>query len=228
MRACLLTIVLLVSPVAATAGPGNSNWQYVTSADGIAVFAREVPGRGFPTFRGIGTVDSNVFDVLAVLSDIERYPLWTAGCKEARQLRKVSEREYLLYTRIDAPWPVADRDAVTRGVVYVDRKNRVVNLRFAAIESPLKGPVKGVVRMMSFQGHYRLTVLGESKTLVDYEVDADPGGLVPKWLAKLTTRRFPLDTIRNLRKQAKKTSQERWYAERVKRWRVMEKDLVVR
>ena len=83
------------------------------------------------------------------------------------------------------------------------------------------GEVKGVVRMYNLRGYYRFTALDASHTHVDYQVDADPAGSLPRWIAKLATRTLPLDTLRAMRKQAQRT--RGWYAERIKRWQAMEK-----
>ena len=217
LRAVPLLLCLLALPAHA------QDWQHITSEDGIAVTAREVQGRGFPTFRGVGVIDASLWEILAVLSDVGRHRDWMFRCLEARQLRKISEMEYIVYSRTDAPWPVSDRDAVFHSTVHPSLKDLTIDVRFRAVQSPLMGPVKGVVRMTKLQGYYRLKSLGPEKTLMDYQVDADPGGMLPGWLAKLATRRLPIDTIRSLRKRVKVT--RGWYTERIKRWQALEQEL---
>jgi len=214
--------ILLAITLALVAGPARgAGWETVTRADGIVVTKLEVPGRGFPTFRAVGTVDANLYDLLGMLSDVGRHKEWMQRCAEARLLRKISETEYVVYSRTDAPWPVADRDAVFHSKVYWDTNTRVVDIRFWAEKSPLMGEVKGVVRMYNLRGHYKFTALDAGRTHVDYQVDADPAGSLPRWIAKLATRSLPLDTLRAMRKQAQRT--RGWYAERIKRWQAMEK-----
>ena len=65
--------------------------------------------------------------------------------------------------------------------------------------------VDGVVRMPHLDGHYEFTVLGDKVTKVDFKINADPGGWIPKWVAKLVSRDIPYKTLRNLRNQVKKT-----------------------
>lgn len=211
-----VALVLLGSSAPAHAAP---SWKWITREDGIAVAMRDVPGRDFPTFRGVGVVGASIYDVLAVLSDTKRQPEWMDRCIDARLLRKISEKEYIVYSRTDVPWPIADRDAVYHSKVHVNRKRNMVNIRFRAVRSKLKGKVKGVVRMTSLRGHFKLSARSLNSTLVDYQVDADPAGSIPRWLAKIATRRLPLQTIRKLRKQVKKT--RGWYTKRIQRWKAM-------
>ena len=191
-------------------------WKWIAREAGVAVAEREVPGRGFPTFRGVGVVKASIFQVLGVLSDTKRHTQWMDRCVEARLLRKISEKEYIVYSRTDVPWPISDRDAVYHSRVHVDRKRHIVDIRFRAVASPLKGKVKGVVRMTRLRGHYKLTAHSLNSTLVDFQVDADPAGSIPKWLARAATRRLPLQTILKLRKQVIKT--RGWYKKRIQRW----------
>jgi hypothetical protein len=202
------------------AGP---KWKSVTREEGIAVMMREVPGRGFPTFRGVALIQAHLFDVLAVLSDIGRYTQWMDQCKEARLLKKINEQERIVYSVTNAPWPVADRDAVYYSKAHVDPKRSVVDIRFHAVRSKRMPERDGIVRMTRLRGHFKLRALGEKITLIDYQVDADPAGSIPKWLAKIATKRLPLHTIRDLRKQVKRT--RGWYRKRIKRWEEMRRKL---
>lgn len=216
MSRLLLVLVLVGASGAAHAAPA---WKWIVREKGIAVAERQVPGRDFPTFRGVGVVNASIFQILGVLSDTARHTKWMDRCIEARLLRKVSEKEYIVYSRTDVPWPISDRDAVYHSRVHVDVKRRLVDIRFRAVKSPLKGEVKGVVRMTRLRGHYKLTARSLTSTLVDFQVDADPAGSIPKWLAKAATKRLPLQTILKLRKQVVKTRGR--YKNRIKRWKAL-------
>lgn len=214
-----LLLLLLWAGLFARPAAAEPAWERVISADGIDVTMREVPGRGFPTYRGVGVIESNFWDVLAVISDVPRHKEWNAHTADARMLQKRSDFEYIVYSRTDVPWPLDDRDAVFHSTVHVNRKRGIIDVRFEAMESPLMPPVKGVVRMTKLRGHYQLTSLGPQRTLMDLQVDADPGGWVPKWMAKLGTKKLPLDSIRNMRRQVQRT--RRWYNDRIRRWQAI-------
>lgn len=193
-----------------------TTWKRVARENGITVTSREVPGRGFPTFRGVGVVHASIFHILGVLSDISQYTKWVDRLIVSKRIKKINERQYVVYSRTDAPWPVSDRDAVFNSDVVVDLVKKQVTIKFWAVKSKQMKQVSGVVRMNKLRGHYKLTALSEKQTRVEYQVDADPGGILPKWIAKIATKRLPLYTIRNLRAQAFKTRGK--YQERIKRW----------
>jgi hypothetical protein len=195
----------------------ETQWQQVTEEEGIVVTMRQLPGRSFPTFRGVGLINANIYQVLAVMSDIARHTEWLEQCLDSRLLRKINKRQYIVYSRTHAPWPVSDRDAVYQSKVEFDATHSFIHVQFWAIPSSLMHPVKGVVRMTDLQGHWKLWARQEHQTLMEYQVNADPKGLLPQWVAKLATKNLPLHTIRNLRQQVKKT--QNWYSQRIAQWK---------
>jgi len=54
--------------------------------------------------------------------------------------------------------------------------------------------------MPRLAGYYHLEVIDAG-----HQVDADPGGLLPDWLVKLTSRKLPIETLVGLRRQVAKT-----------------------
>src|SRR5262245_22760540 len=202
LLALLAAVLLALSP---TTPAGAADWVKETEEKGVVVSTLAVAGRGLPIFRGVGTVDASVFEILAVLDDIGRFTEWMADCKAARVVKQKSELERIEYNRIGAPWPVSDRDTTIRSWVEADLAKREVWARFQSIDTPDAPPVSGVVRMPRLAGFYHLQVIDAGHTKVTYQVDADPGGLLPEWLIKLTTRKLPIETLVGLRRQVAKT-----------------------
>ena len=120
-------------------------------------------------------------------------------------MRQISEFERIEYNRVAAPWPVADRDTTLRSWVEANAGKGEVWARFQSVSVPEAPPVSGVVRMPRLAGYYHLEAIDVDHTKVTYQVDADPGGLLPDWLVKLTSRKLPIETIVGLRRQVAKT-----------------------
>ncbi len=198
----LLTSLLMSLPAPAGADPG---WQQDANEKGVVVTTKIEAGRSLPIFRGVGVVDAGAYDVLAVLDDISKFTEWMSDCAGARVVKQINEFERIEYNRIHAPWPVADRDAAIRSWVEGSAGKGDIWARFQAVDAPSAGPVDGVVRMPRLAGFYHLEAIDAGHTRVTYQVDADPGGLLPDWLIKLTTRKLPIETLVGLRRQVAKT-----------------------
>ena len=198
----LLTSLFVAMPAPASADPG---WQQDANEKGVVVTTKLEAGHSLPIFRGVGVVDAGAYDILAVLNDTGKFPEWSSDCAESRVVKQINEFERIEYNRTHAPWPVADRDAAIRSWVDGSVSKGDIWARFQSVDAPGAGPVDGVVRMPHLAGFYHLEVIDAGHTRVTYQVDADPGGLLPDWLIKLTTRKLPIETLVGLRRQVAKT-----------------------
>lgn len=216
----MVLFVLVLTALTARGTPASaSGWETVAEEHGVLVMMRDVPGRSFPTIRTVAVIEQSIYDVLAVLSDVTRFPQWMQRCAEARRLSQRGELEYVTYSRTEAPWPVSDRDAVYHAKVTVHLEQKLVMVRFRAVKNPRVPARDGIVRLANLKGYYGLKVLGPRRTQIDYELNADPGGWIPTWVGKITARRAVIDTIRALRRQVRKT--RGLYAKRIARWKGM-------
>ncbi len=209
MRALLLFFV--------AAGGLCADWEEVDREAGIVVHQRAVPGRDLPTFRGAGVIEGSIWEVMAVIADSSRRCEWLHRCVGARDIERLGEFSRVIYSRTDAPWPVDDRDVVLKTRLRQVEPGKRVSATFRAISHPAQPPVSGVVRMPYVKGRYELTAEGPGRTRVVYQVDADPGGWLPTWLAKRATRDLPMKTLHNLRAQVRRTRGQ--YESQVEAWK---------
>lgn len=185
--------------------PAEGGWKPVAEEDGIVVTSRPSEHSPLPIFRGVGVVDAPLLAVLAVVTDAERHHEWIFSCSASALVAQTSEATGVVYNRTDTPWPVPDRDVVLDSRVELVDGEREVIVRFSAIAHPERPPQDGVVRMTYLEGHYHLWAEGDAHTRVEYQVDSDPGGSLPTWLATRGTRDMPLETLRALRAQLVRT-----------------------
>lgn len=209
-------LAVVGSPSIAFAG---GKWVTITKEAGITVTNRREKDRQFPTFRGTGRVKHNIFDVFATISDANRNKEWMHQCVGSKLLKQVDDKTRIIYNRTDAPWPVKDRDVTLRAKLNIITPQKEIKIRFRAIKTGLMGEVKDVVRMPVLEGHWYLVAMGEDKTLVEYQVNADPAGELPDWLVEQVSKDLPLHTLRNLRKQVSKTKAAGDYTEFIAKWK---------
>jgi hypothetical protein len=182
----------------------DGGWRQDLTDQGVTVGVKDEPGRNLPVFRGTGTVDASVFELLAILDDAGRHCDWMPNCAGSQLLKKTSDWDRIEYHRTSAPFPVSDRDVVVHSVVTGNVDKQEVWARFDATSLAGHGPVDGAVRMPRLRGYYLLQALDAQRSRVTYQIDADPGGMLPDWLARLASRKLPVQTIVGLRKQAAK------------------------
>ncbi len=213
--AALATVACLLVTTLALAGNG---WEEVTDDEGVRVEEKEVAGRNMPIFRGRTTINARIYTILAVLADFDKHPQWQHACMEAALLKEIDPYNRISYNRIDSPWPVDDRDVVVRSVVKVIPEKNTVSISLKGIASPLKPEVEDVVRMPRMIGTFTLKALGPKKTWVQYQIDADPGGSLPDWVARSAVEDIPFNTLKNLRARTTSKGIEDTYADFIKAW----------
>ncbi|MFP5383779.1 MAG: START domain-containing protein [Gammaproteobacteria bacterium] len=197
LLACLLATTAAAKPASAT------EWELASERDGIVVWTRTIPGAPLKDFRGRMVVDMPLDAVAAGVTDAATYPEWFFQMREARILEGASMDDVYVYFVIGGIWPVSDRDAVARATVTQDPKTLAV--RMIADATPDKiPPVKGLVRMPKMKSGWELTPLSPTRTQVELIGNADPGGMIPLWLANSVVQMMPRETLKRLRRQLDK------------------------
>ena len=178
----------------------GAGWETVVKEGGVVVEKKEVEGRELPVFRGKVVIRGSIYETLTVLDDSSARTKWVHRCSESRVVKTITDFKRYIYNRTDAPWPVNDRDVVVLTNISVDVVKKHVRIAFSS-KSGILPEVDGVVRIPRLEGMYFLEAKGQDHTRVTYEIDTDPGGWLPRWLVKRTTRDIPLKTLLNLQKQ---------------------------
>jgi hypothetical protein len=197
-----LSGLLWCASTTAMSDASEPGWQVLAQERGITVSVREEPGRELPTFRGQGVIEGDVLLVLAVVLDAVGSMEWAEGADEVRVVKTIDARNDVLYTRTDTPWPVSDRD------MYMTRKTEVVKPgeEFRLSVKCMKGEKEreDTIRILDCDSHFVLRKVDANHTSIDYMVNVDPRGSLPKFLIKWASKKVPFDTLVNLEAFAKK------------------------
>jgi hypothetical protein len=207
-RAPPLRVVVLIGIVLSGAFPGvarANDWEIIVERDGIVVSRRFVEGRDFPQLRSVGEVPGTPYEVLAILLDVPAYPKWLPDCVESETVRMLDTWLSIIYTKTNVPWPLSDREVVVENAVtFIDPPSRV-KMTFTAITAPDVERRRGTVRMKLANGFYTIEAIDAARSLVHYELDADPAGTLPAWLISIQSTRNPFETIAGLRRRLDET-----------------------
>lgn len=64
----------------------------------------------------VATIDSPIFNVLAILYEVDLYKTWVPRQGVSQILHSIAKFRFLCYYVFDMPWPVANRDCVCYGI----------------------------------------------------------------------------------------------------------------
>lgn len=176
----------------------DADWRLKKEEDGIKVFTHKVEGSSMEAFKGVATVPFSLDTVIALFEDTPTGKEWMHQCVEFRQLEQASDADRTFYFHQALQWPVADRDIVFRRVRTKDETTGAVRFNFSPA-TEIFPEQKKIVRMPEFASSWKFTPQGENVVLIEYEVLADPGGKIPKWLANRVAVDLPFYTLQRFR-----------------------------
>ena len=95
-------------------------WKLAKQKNQISVYTRSVSGSRFKAILGTMEVSATPGQVAALLRDVQNCVDWVAMCKEARVVRRISDRQEIVYGRNDLPFPALDRDGFSLNQWTID------------------------------------------------------------------------------------------------------------
>lgn len=191
--ALLLTTPLLHS---SQAWAQAEDWKLAKDEDGVQVYLSEVKGSRYKSFRGVTLVKADVSTLGRLQENLRVSCAWLYACAQMRLL-KYTDAAIWVYLDTKLPWPAAPRDLVVK-VVTEDTADGGMIRHLQAAPDYLP-PVKDRIRVPSLSGTWQMIPKGPKLTEVTYEMQGEPGGSVPSWLANQFVVDAPFESLRMLK-----------------------------
>ena len=180
------------------------DWKLVGNEHGIEIYRRDVPGSNVVAFKGQGTIEAPLWKVASILLDTKRAPEWADSLKESRVVRRLGPNTYIEYNHLGMPFILKDREFVSEVLIEVNTDARTFALIYKPTGDggvPVSGNVRGEIRSGVFQVR---SVEPGRRSALTAEIQADPKGAIPAWIANFFQRSWPVKTFESLRSQAAK------------------------
>jgi len=197
MNRCLLLAVLLLGSSALAA----DDWDLAYDREGIRVYLSGVSGSPYQQFRGVSTMKASVRTLTDLQENLRVACKWLYACEQMRLL-EVNGADTWVYLTTNLPWPTMPRDIVLK--VTTERLDDGTLVRHLSAEPGRIPTVEGLIRVSHLSGEWRMRPLDERNTEVTYQLQADPAGDVPGWLANRFVVDAPVVTLRTLRAVAER------------------------
>ncbi|MNZ61573.1 START domain protein [compost metagenome] len=199
----VLRMTLLTAAVLGFAGTAMADdWQLAKDEDGIKVYLSSVPGSKYKAYRGVVDIKADVQNIAALQDDVAGSCKWIHACAEMRLVKQEGAGDSWTYSKIEMPWPVTGRDVVIH--VTVEKTADGGMIRHLKGDPKAVPAVPGQIRVPKLDGEWRLVPKGAGVTEVTYQVQTEPGGSIPSWLANSFVVDAPMNTLKELRATAEK------------------------
>ena len=196
-------ILSLISILFVSSNIIAQNWEKKADKDGVVVYTRSVAGSSFKEFKGETTVKSSLNALVALVDDHDAMINWMHNCSESKLLKRLNRTEGYNYTVTKAPWPVTDRDVITKFSLHQDPKTKVVVITLKG-EKDFIPEKSGKVRVSDLKGKWQFEPLGNGNVKVTYQLHTEPSGSIPSSVANAFVVDLPFESLKNLRKEVTK------------------------
>ncbi len=205
MRAAgvLLGVLLLAAARARAEPPNPESWELLYREDGLSVSADTT--QHHPRYRAEGVIEANLFDLMAVLGDIDHRTQWMGGLAETRIVDGDVEKKVVIYEQYSLPWPCSNRDSVVESVITRNYRTLEVGVEYHETLRADVPPRGGVTRMPQVRGTMYFRYIDKTHSFARLVISLDVGGRLPEWAVNRFVRKAPVLTIEGLTKQVRKT-----------------------
>lgn len=191
-RYAVLALMLL-----SFAGWGEG-WQLRPGKEGILLWTQARPPSPFLALRLEMQVNADPAALLKVLRNTARHQEWLPRSREVRLLAKSGPDDDLVYTRLSAPWPVHDRELITRSHLS---RGADCGLTLEVWAEPNALPVQaGRFRIQESSGRWEAQPRPDGTTLIRLETYTNPGSNLPGWLANPMAIKGALESFQAIRR----------------------------
>lgn len=189
---------VLLFVLAPLAGLAQSPCSLELSKDSINVFTCPRADSRYKTIKSTFTIQSSLSQLAAAVLDVNNYGAWQYKTARVNILKKISERELVYYTEVEAPVLTSNRDFVIRLTVDPDPMTQGLIIEAVSLPNYIP-PIEGVIRIPYSRARWVVVPAGKGKLSVEYTIDIDLGGSVPPWLVNLFAAKAPYETFKSLR-----------------------------
>lgn len=167
--------------------------------NGIRIYTCKEDGRSLKTVKVHLKLPGTLREYKKNLFAVEDYKAWHYRVIEPVLLEKIDSNSFLYYTKVDAPWPISDRDLVLKVTV----KHLPMLEQMEVImqnQSDVVQVKDDLIRVPYSYSRMILTQSSPNEITVDYDINLDPGGSLPSWVINMFCTQGPFETFSNLKK----------------------------
>ena len=199
INSVLLTLILCLAI-------GNifaqEDWKLVREDEGIKIYTKKEVGFDYKTFKGHMVLESSIANFISVLIDVEGLSNWGYKVKSSKLLEKFGDSVLIYYSEAKAPFPYKNRDGIYLNRYKWNEDSRTLLVEIEILDEYLDLNEK-LVRVKG-KGHWKVSELTSGKIDVIFQMQIDPGGSIPGWLANMFVTDSPHYSLLNLKEVIKK------------------------
>eukprot|EP00475_Leptophrys_vorax_P012256 TRINITY_DN18670_c0_g2_i1.p1 TRINITY_DN18670_c0_g2~~TRINITY_DN18670_c0_g2_i1.p1 ORF type:complete len:265 (-),score=84.72 TRINITY_DN18670_c0_g2_i1:65-859(-) len=198
----------------------SEDWGVVSNKSGVKIQYNAEPELSTYSFKISALVRAPLFNLIAVVYEVDLYGNWMPRLKYARELALLSKFQKIVQLEINSVWPIANRDSVIEGfgVDFTQEDALLVVIQsvgdYVQVEVP--EPEESVVRATLNIGAFYIKYISEEETQIYMILNFDPKlPVIPDWVLNFATGQV-LQWIFYFMEKAAKFDDSSPYAEKIR------------
>ena len=179
----------------------EDNWKLVYDEPNLKVY--NLPGADETQLAHIKgqLYDSIPIEIAAeVLLDVSGYKDWLEDLKESHVVSRISDDDFILYSRFQMTWPFQDRDVYLHITVTRDYPHGIFSGHLEKISGPEYPVIPGVLRLPAMDAKIKVCYRTRQITEGEFIETTDVGGVFPKFIKEYMNKQVPHEVLDKLRK----------------------------
>jgi hypothetical protein len=190
-------LALLLFWVNIVSASNNLQWKLYKEDKGNALYTRKVENSPFLEVKAITQINAPQERVLAALGDGDSCTNWQKVCKSSRVFEKISEKEFFIYTVLDLPWPLSDRDLVIRSISESTADDSTITIKLLPATDNFP---KGKYVRAESNGSYVIKKINDKRTEFTWIMHTNIGGKISP---KVINPQLVSNTLKDLKRLVK-------------------------
>ena len=175
----------------------TQQWELNKDRNGVKVYTRQSDAAKLKEYKAVVLAKSSVEKALKIITDGDNLWKWNHKTAESKTIKTISDSEFVFWMKNNLPWPVKNRDLVSR--IKVSHQEDGTVIISIAPETTYSVPVdSNSIRLKNFKGHWLLVPKGEYVEITQ-QLYGDPEGFLPAWIVNTFITNAPYYTFLNLK-----------------------------
>jgi hypothetical protein len=198
--ALFIPSITLASQPAPGLRPLEADWEPAGTRNGVRLAHRDDRAREVREVRADAELPFPAARIAGLVCDFTNYPERLPDVREARIVAEQGPGRYKVYMRYAPRFViVAARDVVVQ-VEPHESSAGGYGCQWHEVSGSV-APSPGTVRMRQLRGRWTVDALDAVRARVTYQVAADPGGSIPKWMVRRGALSALPDVIAQVRRR---------------------------
>ncbi len=174
--------------------------------NGIKVWTYQIENNPMLKYRAETIVNTPLENSVGLILDTERGKKWIPYVTELKVLENNGKTgKFIVYMRLDFPFPLNDRDLVVEGKLFKDADGKII-FKNKAINDARVPEKSGIVRIKKYEGDWTFQQIAPQQVKVTTSGFADPSGIIPISFVNSFVQQQPYQMLQKMKQQLKQSS----------------------